>query len=227
MSCVSRTNSDFEKSYFKSISNNRSKCLLFVCGLRNAWYTDVRGRILTIIEDKHEILQGLGDVSEWNLSRMTSPWSETILKNVATFSEPKSPQIIGICRIRIRKENYHLVSSVNCTLSGTVPPEIISAQFVEKRDTKRINSPSQIKAAVKKESRPTKSLSIVSSTYETDRTKWRQYVTLKINGQEVGQHLDSVSGTTLISKKTWKNLGSLAVHLSNHVARNASDENRQ
>ena len=62
MSYVSRINSDFEKSDFKSISNDHFKCLLFVCGLRNARYTDVRSRILKLIEEKQEIsLQDLGD----------------------------------------------------------------------------------------------------------------------------------------------------------------------
>ena len=62
MSYVSRINSDFEKSDFKSISNDYFKCLLFVCGFRNARYTDVRSRVLKRIEEKQEIfLQDLGD----------------------------------------------------------------------------------------------------------------------------------------------------------------------
>ena len=50
------------KSHFKSISNDLFKCLLFVCGLRNARCTEVRFRILKPIEEKQEIsLQDLGD----------------------------------------------------------------------------------------------------------------------------------------------------------------------
>ena len=62
MNYASRINFDFEKSDFKSISNDHSKCLLFVCGLRNGRYTDVGSRTLKLIEEKQEIsLQDLVD----------------------------------------------------------------------------------------------------------------------------------------------------------------------
>ena len=62
MNYVSRINFDFEKSDFKSISNDHFKCILFVCGLRNGRYTDVGSRTLKLIEEKREIsLQDLVD----------------------------------------------------------------------------------------------------------------------------------------------------------------------
>ena len=73
MNYVSRINSDFEKSDFKSISNDHFKCLLFVCGLRNARYTDVRSRVLKRIEEKQEISLQIWvmNVPDWQLSLVT------------------------------------------------------------------------------------------------------------------------------------------------------------
>ena len=52
---VSAINADFEKSDFKSIYNEHVEWSLFVIGLRNACYTDVRARILTLTDEKQEM----------------------------------------------------------------------------------------------------------------------------------------------------------------------------
>ena len=75
-----------------------------------------------------------------------------------------------------------------------------------------------------KKARPAKSLSFVSCTYETDGINRRPFVTLTIDGRKVRMQLDTASNITLISRKTWKNLGSPVVRQSNHVARNASGD---
>ena len=82
---------------------------------------------------------------------------------------------------------------------------------------------SKNKAAAKK-SRPAKSLSVVSSTYETDSINRRQYVTLMKNGRKVRMQLDTASDVTLISRKTCEILGSPAVRPANHITRNASGD---
>ena len=82
---------------------------------------------------------------------------------------------------------------------------------------------SKNKVAAQK-ARPAKSLSVVSSTYETDGINGRQYVTLMINGQKIRLQLDTASDITIISRKTWEILGSPAVRPSNHIARNASGD---
>ena len=58
MICVTLINSDFETPDFKSVSNDHFKCLLFVCGLRNARYTDVCSRILQIIDEMQKKYYG-------------------------------------------------------------------------------------------------------------------------------------------------------------------------
>ena len=84
-------------------------------------------------------------------------------------------------------------------------------------------APSKNKVAAKK-ARPAKSLSVVSSTYETDGINRRQYVTLTINGRKVRLQLGNASDITLISRKTWEKLDSPAVRPSNHAARNDSGD---
>ena len=76
MICVTLINSDFETPDFKSVSNDHFKCPLFVCGFRNPRYSDVRARILKIIEETPEIsLQDLGD----ECVRMESIMSDTTM----------------------------------------------------------------------------------------------------------------------------------------------------
>ena len=81
-------------------------------------------------------------------------------------------------------------------------------------------APSKNKVAAKK-ARPAKSVSGVSSTYETDGINRRQHVILTTNGRKVRMQLVTASNIALISRKTWEKLGSPTVRPSNHVARNA------
>ena len=62
-----------------------------------------------------------------------------------------------------------------------------------------------------KKARPAKSLSVVSSTYETDGINRRQYVIMTINGQKIRLQRDTASNIALISRKTWEKLVSPAV----------------
>ena len=82
--------------------------------------------------------------------------------------------------------------------------------------------PSLNRTTAKKEARPSKSISVISSTYKTDGINQRQYVTLKINDQGVRLQLATASEITLISREIWKKFGSPAVRPSNHVTGNAS-----
>ena len=120
MNYVSRTNSDFEKSDFQSISNDHFKCLLFVCGLRKARYTDVRSRILKHIKEKQEIsLQYLGD----ECVRMETIMSDNnmIQNKTEEYGYVRKIEESHIRKISLnnpRKENHHYLVGyvVICTL---------------------------------------------------------------------------------------------------------------
>ena len=209
MNYVSCINSDFEKSDFKSLSNDYFKCILFVCDVTLTFVLESWNSSKKSKKYPYKIL--VMNLSEWKPSWVTPPWSKTRRKNMAMSAKLKSSHIRRISLNNPRKENpHHLVGYVMiCTLLEIVRLDIISAPFVEKRykETKcksGTKAPSKNKVAAMK-ARPATSLSVVSSTYETDGINRLQYVILTINGQKVRLQLDTASDITLISRKSGKN----------------------
>ena len=168
MNYVSRINSDFEKSDFKSVSNDHFKCPLFVCGLRNARYTDVCSSILKLIDEKQKI-------SWW--------WMETIMTQNDTEEYgyirniEASPQ-----KKNIPKQSQKRKLPSPCRLCGDLhiarncPFRYHNCNICEKRGIRKLSANERPKLPRKKakKARPAISLSVVSSKYETDRINRRQ-----------------------------------------------------
>ena len=175
---------------------------MFACGHRNARYIGIRARFLKVIEEKQEISpQDLGD----ECVRMESIMSDTTMiqnkteeydcvRKIEDFPQKKNspkqsqkgkpPPRCWLCDdlhfARNCPSRYHI-----CNIRG-------KKGYKETKCEIGTKAPSMNKLAAKKP-RPPKSLSVVSSTYETDRINRRQYVTLTINGQKVRLQIDTAS----------------------------------
>ena len=129
-----------------------------------------------------------------------------MLKFMITSAESLSLHTRGMSRISPCKETSTTLL-VNCTSHETVSSEIIFATHVGK--TKKCRSGtkalSQDKTAVRRFEIPKFS--------QLNSLNRRQYFILKIYVQKVRMQLDTASGITLISRRTWKNQGSLAICL--------------
>lgn len=71
-----------------------------------------------------------------------------------------------------------------------------------------------------------KFLNVIHSAHKVSGMNRRNYATVQINGCKVKLQLDTASGITRISRKSWGDFGRPVLISSKVVAQNASDRNQ-
>ncbi|CAH8856144.1 unnamed protein product [Trichobilharzia szidati] len=232
-----KVNKECERFKPHEMTSDQFKCLIFICGLKNPEDTDIRTRLLSLVEqDPKMTLQMVTaecqrlinlkhDTAMLDCKRQSSEFDSVntvksppiTVKHTARQSQnsAKPPSVCWHCG------SWHFVKFCpfkkhkcrNCHRfghkEGYCTPQKNSSVKNRSRHFKPKQSPR---------------IQTIFTTSKVNFASKRKYITLRINGKSIRLQLDTASDITLISRTTWRKLGCPQILPTEHVAKNASGD---
>ncbi|GAA55003.1 hypothetical protein CLF_106337 [Clonorchis sinensis] len=228
-----RVNLECEQFKLSTMTEDQFKCLIFICGLQSHSDSDIRTRLLNKIEQTPEItLQSITHECQrlLNLKHDTamleSPLSNpafNIAKTtsrqatvVANSNGAKPPSACWQCGewhfVRLCPYKKHKCSV--CNRRGHKESQCRTRKASQRR--------SQTRRSRSKRSQSEPRFNAILATFDNQIDAHRKYVTIRANGSTIRLQLDTASDITIVSRRTWRKIGSPELRPTMNTARNAS-----
>ncbi|KER23306.1 hypothetical protein T265_08791 [Opisthorchis viverrini] len=217
-------NRECERFQLSSMTEDQFKCLIFVAGLQSPHDADIRTRLLNRIEQDPEL----------TLQKLTTECQHLInLKaDAAMIGHSKLSQPDMVCKVTSKRKS----SSKRTPRKPPTPCWFCEEWHYSRHCPYRNHRCSKCSRKGHKEEccrdnfrssrkhRPDKrtQAEAVTATFRMKSPGRRKFVTLCINGTPVTLQLDTGSDLTLISKRTWNEIGRPPVEPTKCIVRNAS-----
>ncbi|CAI2724010.1 unnamed protein product [Schistosoma spindalis] len=231
-----KVNRECELFKINEITADQFKCLIFICGLKNAEDADVRTRMLARIEQEPNM----------TLQMVTTECQRLVnLKHDTAMVQQKAkPSDFGSINA-LRSSKLSKQNTTTTQLPSVKPPSpcwFCGAWHFAKlcpfknhkcRKCHRIGHKEGHCSSNKRKSKcrsgnakqpPQSQIKSTFAAFKVGFQSKRKYVNLLVNEKPIRLQLDTASDVTLISKNTWRNLGYPRIRPTEHVARNASGD---
>lgn len=236
VSYAGKVNKQCEQFQLKELTNDQFKCLIFICGLNSNSDSDIRTKLLSIIEtDKTVTLDKL----TCETIRITS------LKHDTKMVEGTSSSINQIAHQSITQINGKPSSSVNkipksvcwfcggqhyvrfctyknhqCTKCQNIGHKEGFCQKTSKTEPKAKLPACKRRRRYQNKGPRANHILISKINYESHR----KFITVKINNYPVKIQIDTGSDISIISQEVWQIIGKPATTTTIHSAKNASGD---
>ncbi|CAR99494.1 Protein CBG28124 [Caenorhabditis briggsae] len=176
----------FTSSEFKKMTDDQVCCMVWINGLRDNTYSDIRTKALQVMEAKPEctLLE-----LEQNIKRLLDVRADS--KSVCKL-EPKSSEINAISTKETKRDKPQKAPPSPCYKCGG-NHWAKECQKTKKRETDQKGKNNRIKSVMVRS----------ASTFEPSRI----YRIVTINGTKIQMQMDTGADVTLISTKDWNRLG--------------------
>ncbi|GAA52970.1 hypothetical protein CLF_109243 [Clonorchis sinensis] len=228
-----RVNLECEQFKPSTMTEVQFKCLIFICGLQSHSDSDIRTRLLKKIEQTPEItLQSITHECQrllnlkhdtamlerplsnpaFNIAKTTSR-QPTVVTNSNGAKPPSACWQCGEWHfVRLCPYKKHKCSG--CNRRGHKESQCRTRKASQRR--------SQTRRSRNKRSQSEPRFNAILATFDNQIDAHRKYVTIRANGSTIRLQLDTASDITIVSRRTWRKIGSPELRPTMNTARNAS-----
>ncbi|CAH8430770.1 unnamed protein product [Dicrocoelium dendriticum] len=232
-------NRECEKFDIKSITADQFKCLIFICGLHSPRDAEIRTRLLSKLEQDQQM----------TLQTITTECQRLLNLKHDTLMLEKQQSIPNLSVLKTTsKKPLSSETGQEKPRQNTKPPTacwrcgewhfVRVCPFLQhvchkchKRGHKETHCRCRPQFKRARHTRPHSTVpkrfsnySTVQAAYSDEHVARRKYVRVHLNGHQVRLQLDTASDITIISSKTWQNIGAPSINRTTHVALNASGD---
>nr|CAH8866294.1 unnamed protein product [Trichobilharzia regenti] len=232
-----KVNKECERFKPHEMTSDQFKCLIFICGLKNPEDTDIRTRLLSLVEQDPKMTLQMVTAECLRLINLKHDTAMVECKRQSSefgsINTVKSPPITVKHTAR-QSQNSAKPPSV-CWHCGSwhfvkfCPFKKHKCRNCHRFGHKEGYCTPQKNSSVRNRSsrfKPKQSprVQTVFTTSKVEFASKRKYITLDINGKRIRLQLDTASDITVISRTTWRKLGCPQILPTEHVAKNVSGD---